>query len=341
MYITRDLREKLQERRDRLYNAYYTQLDNELDVFLVWLKSQPILNSILTELENEANSLNPHPLEKCKNCFFNNALFSIFENQFFSNEKERSIYHYSFLEMIVDELFHQEGQNIYESSHIFQNKRQGSEFRDFFPQDFTKQYVDPLVNYILDRIDKGSAILCVLEKYKKRCEWFQQEDIRKLYDSSEHQQEAVLDRDFRRYLFDQGIDYPFSTPSSASGRADVVGLLETEDPLVLEVKIFDRTKTKSYGKNRIIDGFTQIVNYANDYNKPIGYLLVFNMDTAEVEIVTNQKDKSWPTKIVFAGKTYFIIFVNIPPLGTPSASKKGRLKKVTLMEDDLTADVSA
>jgi hypothetical protein len=174
-----------------------------------------------------------------------------------------------------------------------------------------------------------------LEKYKKRCEWFYKEHLWNLYEKSGGTQEKVLDHDLRKFLFDQGIDYPFATPSSPSGEADVIGLLHTDDPLVLEVKIFDRKK--NYGKNRIIDGFSQIVSYSNDYNKPIGYLLVFNMDVAEVDIVTKQNDNRWPSRVVLAGKTYFFIFVNIPPLDTETASNRGKIDKIVLREEELTS----
>lgn len=36
--------------------------------------------------------------------------------------------------------------------------------------------------------------------------------------------------------------YSFSTPSSSSGRADIIGEIDTEDLIIIEVKIFDSTK---------------------------------------------------------------------------------------------------
>lgn len=49
--------------------------------------------------------------------------------------------------------------------------------------------------------------------------------------------EDVLNRDLRRFLFESGIDYPFSQPRLPGSQVDIVANLETEDPLVLENKI--------------------------------------------------------------------------------------------------------
>ena len=107
------------------------------------------------------------------------------------------------------------------------------------------------------------------------------------------------------FLFDQGIDYPFSSPKSTSGRADIIGSIDTSDPIVLEIKIFDRTK--GYGKNRIKDGFTQVVKYANDYNKEIGYLVIFNADSGEINFKFPDKNNLFPPMITFNHKTFFFI----------------------------------
>lgn len=106
---------------------------------------------------------------------------------------------------------------------------------------------------------------------------------------------------------------------------------------MLEVKIFDRNK--SYGKEQIIKGFRQIVSYANDYNKSTGYLLVFNMDKVEIDIITRQNDYELPSRVVFGEKTYFLIFINISDSTTTSASTRGRIKKVEIREEELTSEV--
>ncbi|MBD2299216.1 hypothetical protein [Nostoc sp. FACHB-190] len=65
------------------------------------------------------------------------------------------------------------------------------------------------------------------------------------------------------------------------------------------------------------------------------------MDDVEINIVIQNKDNKLPVKIVFAGKTYFIIIVNIPPLNTKSASKRDKLEKITISEEEITAEVTS
>lgn len=327
MYITKSLGTNLEEWRNRLANAHYNQFNRQLNSFLQKLESTSIINSILLELSTQTDSSEINPKEKCRDALRGNILFSIFENKKIVDESERAIYHYNLLKVLQEY-----DTPIFLESSVIDGTTHPSER----PRLFVAQYVDPLVYYIQDKLDEGSTVLYFLEKYKQRCEWFFQEEMRLLYENAPHQQEKVLDKELRKFLFDQGIDYPFSQVSSPSGEADVISLLHTNDPLVLEVKIFDRTKT--YGKNRIVDGFRQIVSYANDYNKPIGYLLVFNMDTSEVNIVTKNNCNQLPVKISFAGKTYFIIFINIPPLNTTSASTRGKLEKITINETELTLE---
>ena len=327
----RNLLANLQQWRNRLYSTNYTQLHRQLDSFIGRLEKENIIKAILSELVIKADCLEPNLSQSCRQALSSNVLFTLFENKKFLDDSERARYHYSLLKVLQED-----DRIIYLDPAI----DVGNVPRHEVPRLFVEKYVDPLVYYIHDKLDEGSTVLYLLEKYKKQCEWFEKDRIRKLYDSEESQgfQEEILDKDLRKFLFEQGIDYPFSTPSSPSGEADVVGLLNTDDPLVLEVKIFDRQR--SYGKNRVIDGFRQIVSYSNDYHKPIGYLLVFNMDTVEVSIDTETNNHPAFNRVFFSGKVYFIIFVNIPPFDTKSASKRGQIEKVTITEEELTSEVT-
>ncbi len=60
------------------------------------------------------------------------------------------------------------------------------------------------------------------------------------------------------------------------------------------------------------------------------------MDRAELDLVTQQNDKSLPAKVFCEGKTYFIIFVNLPPF-SETASKRCKIKKITIREEELTS----
>lgn len=200
---------------------------------------------------------------------------------------------------------------------------------------FKDRFIIPLIDYIHDQLDTVSQVLYILEKYKLRTEWFTRKALLAEYKSAEKNYEELLEEDLRLFLFDQGIDYPFSTPKSASGRADVVSLINTEDPLVLEIKIYD--SAKGYRKDRVKSGFAQIVKYAQDYHKDTGYLVIFNMDNIEIEIEGKERDNKWPNRYLFNGKTYYIIFVNLN--NDTSASKQGQLNKLTIEFEELIKDI--
>ncbi|AFY43528.1 hypothetical protein [Nostoc sp. PCC 7107] len=328
LYLTNSLITKIQEWRNRIANVHYQQLNRQLDSFLSSLEKESIINSILLELQTKADLLEVHPREKCKDVLRGGMLFSIFENKKFIDDSERAMYHYNLLKLLQED-----NTPLYLTPAVVNGSTQPLER----PSLFVSQYIDPLVYYIQDKITQFSSVLYLLEKYKQRCEWFSKEELRLMYENNKGRQENVLDKHLRLFLFDQGIDYPFAKVASPSGEADVVSLLHTNDPLVLEVKIFDRSK--NYRKDRIISGFTQIVSYTNDFNKQIGYLLIFNMDDIEINIVTKNKNVKLTNEITFAGKTYFIIIVNLPPLNTESASERKKLEKLTISEEEITKEI--
>ncbi|WP_417599766.1 hypothetical protein [Owenweeksia hongkongensis] len=192
-------------------------------------------------------------------------------------------------------------------------------------------FIKPLFNYLHDSIDSSGFVLYLLEKYKKRTEWFLKEGLLNKYQDANKSFEQILEDDLRLYLFDQGIDYPFSTPQSASGRADMVGLIDTDDPLVAEVKIIDREK--GYGMDRIKSGFAQIEKYTNDYHKDFGYLVLYNMDDREVHFDLGTPNKVWPPRLELNSKVYYFVVVNLYP--SEAASKQKKLKAITVTKDDL------
>ncbi len=195
-----------------------------------------------------------------------------------------------------------------------------------------EEYISPILYFFHDRLNKSNSVVYLLEKYKKRTEWFTKSQLYSAYKSSTKNYEKIFEDDLRLFLFEQGIDYPFSTPMSASGRADIIGEIETDDPLIVEIKIFDRDK--GYGAERIKEGFTQIVKYANDYNKDFGFLVVFNMDEVELNLIDSENGNLFPPSTTFNNKTFFVIVVNC--LDGKSASKSGNIKEIEISMKNLT-----
>jgi hypothetical protein len=201
---------------------------------------------------------------------------------------------------------------------------------------FVEMMIQPIVDYINDVLDDGNSLLYLLEKYKRRAEWFTHNAVLQKYGSHEGKKEDVFDDDLRLYLFDQGVDYPFSRPRSSSGQPDIVGMIDTENPLILEVKYYDGV---SYKRNRIIDGFAQIVKYAGDYNKNVGYLVVFNLTQTEINIQSEDNSKQFPPRVHFNNKDFFIVVVNLN--FEKSASEIGKLKVETITKTELTQSITS
>ena len=189
-------------------------------------------------------------------------------------------------------------------------------------------FFSPFVEYIDSKIEDNDSIIYLLEKFKKFTEWFEQRYFFDLYQSLG---EAGLDRAVRKFLFQNGIEYPFSDPKSPSGKADIVSDIDTEDPLVLEIKVYD--PTKSYKQDYIKKGFRQAYKYSNDYNKNVGYLLVFNASEDLINIKL-KNEIGGNTKIEFNGKILYIVIVDIYP-DKPSASVHKKQNVIEINEDFL------
>jgi hypothetical protein len=194
----------------------------------------------------------------------------------------------------------------------------------------TEAVVEPFIEYLQERIGQASDVLYLLERYVRRVEWFEQERLWQAYQADTRHGEDVYDKDLRGFLFDQGIDFPFSQPKSASGLSDVVANVESDDPLVCEVKLYDG---ESYSKAYLAKGVQQVTNYARDYGKTMAYLTIINLTPKMLKLPTDGGPKEWPPRIDVAGVTVFLVHVRGLPQA--SASTRGAADVVTLSKDDL------
>jgi hypothetical protein len=197
---------------------------------------------------------------------------------------------------------------------------------------FTNQFVLPIYHYLLDQLETASNMLYLLWRYRRWAEWFQAERLRGVYDECG---EKGLDRDLRCFLFESGIDYPYSQPRSLGGQADVIAGLETDDPLVLEIKVWN--SSKQYKEKRIRDGLRQVIEYATKYGKDKGYVAVFNLDSAPLEFESSTCAGEWPARLEIGGRTYFFMAFDIGEQTEPiSRRDKGKLVSVNRVRlDDL------
>jgi hypothetical protein len=315
MYYTHNLRTNLQEWKNRLYRSPYEQFGHQIKYFSNNLEGEKIINSLLKEA-CQKYPFDADKIEEYVERSERNGEIS------FDSEIEHAAYCYQKLKYLGQKYGYAKIQNlmIY-TGHGFEETR----------GNVVEQLVTPIVYFLHDRIEKSSSTIFLLEKYKKRIEWFTKEQLLAEYKNSIKNYEKIFEDDLRLFLFEQGIDYPFSTPKSSSGRADIVGAIDTSDPLIIEVKILD--KEKNYGKNRIKDGFNQIIKYTNDFNKNFGYLILFNVDNIEIDFKFSDSKKTFPPMLTFGDRTYYFIVINL--FFGESASKQGQLESMEISEDDL------
>ena len=319
--IYKKLRSDLQTRKNRVFRADRSTFLLELRGFFDFLSAKPLLRGLVKELylggteftKDDILLLGPNipssEIQRVKHCLrVLDYCLMLEENQF--------------TEFIV--------RFCYRISGIDTGLGRG-DVRATAVNLLRETFFLPFYEYLDEHIEDYGIIHYLLQRFKFRTETFDGEGIYSLYKSDSKRSETLLEREVRKFLFDQGVDYPLSTPLSTSGRSDVVADLHTEDPLVLEIKIFDLDR--GYDRAYIRKGFRQIYDYANNYNKNVGYLLIFN--ASEVDINFNLKSKT-ETKIELDGKTFYIVVVDIYP-EVPS-SKKGKLQPYTIEESFLVSE---
>jgi hypothetical protein len=213
------------------------------------------------------------------------------------------------------------------SSHIMDQ----IESQTTLAKQFTRRVVVALCNYLIHQLEVSSSMLYLLWRYKRWAEWFEHQRLRDVYKA---QDELGLSLDVRRFLFEGGVDFPFSEVNVPRGRVDIVAGLGTSDPLVLEAKVWD--SARNYGDDRLSDGLRQVVHYADELGQDRGYVVVFNLDTTPLELLNPEAADRWPARLELNNRTFYFLDVHIAELPKPiSQQDKGRpveTQKVLLPE---------
>ncbi|MDE0269024.1 MAG: hypothetical protein OXI96_08320 [Acidimicrobiaceae bacterium] len=316
MQYLRDLRVRLQQRKNRVYRTDAQHYKTELQLFLQFLNKNTYLNALLCTLnateeadfeewkETDGKSRNitfpPSETTRAKLCF------GILKECAYDPEEHAAI----------------------RWAGRFSHEHNLNEMLG----DLNEAVLEPFVNFLDDRIDDTGNVLYLLQRFKLKTEWFRQQELRQTYFCNTASGERNLDRVLREALFDGGVDFPFSQPNSPSGRADVINLDDADDPLVLEVKVFDPDQGR--GKNHLRQGFHQVLRYANDYQQNVGYLVVFNCSGNQLVWPSNSSDSEFPPRIVHDDKTFFLLSIDI---GTnrKSASKERPSGRYTISRNEL------
>lgn len=188
----------------------------------------------------------------------------------------------------------------------------------------------PLFDYLIDNVAAESSVLFTLDRFVRSIEWFTREELFADYEADTGKGEAVYDKALRQFLFNEGINMPYSQVKSPSGVADVLTDLEREDPLVCEVKLL-------VGDKRPLGtGLNQAVMYAADHGKTTAYLVIVNLTDRNLELPTDGDEKQAPRYVDVGGIRVYLIPVRALPPPT-SASKAGKPKPLVITREDLTS----
>lgn len=315
MSVYRQLRYELQVRKDRLFKVYTRTLVDELKLFFEFLMTHPILYSLLEELRVNMPSFD----EWYKRMAQQRRIF------WPSTEIERVRLCLAFLEHCIG------SDKESEPTDIAHNTGWHGTSLANAAHFFLEQFLMPFYEYLDQHVEEHSSTLYILEKFKLRSQWFERKHLYDLYSADVSRGETNLDGVLREFLFDNGIEYPFSTPASTSGRADIVASLHTPDPVVIEVKVFD---ADSRGRGHVRQGFRQVHEYMTDYNKAVGYLVIFNVCDKDLQFTLTNSDK--PPRVHLNNKTIFLIVVDIFHDVRP-ASERPQLEVYEIKQDELLA----
>jgi hypothetical protein len=309
--VIKNLRVKLQERKDAVLRANADHFESHLSTFLNFIKAQTYLASISDELRRK---IKPEELSKLREELNTDKYQPIILP---SDEAERA----ALIHILLEYLAEQKEQydllpKVYGLLRISDTEKGISEIKD--------QLFLPFYHYYDERLDDSDLLLYLLIKYKRLVEWFRREELFQKISSGSGQRERILDDDLREFLVKEGIDYPFSTPHSPQGRADIV-IPDEDKPVPMEIKLFDNNQ---YRKDYVRKGLNQALKYAEDYSQPVAYLVIFNLSDKTLQIESSNTNSLFPT-IDAHNKTIFVVTINIVPV-TLTASEQKKPEAIVL-----------
>lgn len=325
MRYQQDLRVSLRDRLRRLMVANWEDAGHEVRLVTDWIAGQPALRAILAEAELAEPGLDHDSLVTALQ-----GAGGLARHFRWPSEKEagRADLVWHLMRRISDD-----DRNGIDGGQIVisytRSLSSGPEFAEMW-REFAERILRPLFDYLDERIGAESSVLYTLERYVRRVEWFDRDELYERAMADTRKAEDVYDADLRRFLFSEGINMPFSQAKSASGLSDVLSDLDTDDPLVCEVKIFDGS---GRGKSYLAKGVNQVAGYASDHSKQVAYLVIINLSGRPLSFPDAEDARTWPPRIDVADVRVYLIAVRALP--TVSASKQGKATPAEVSHDAL------
>ncbi|MEU4777482.1 hypothetical protein [Micromonospora sp. NPDC023633] len=315
-----DLQVALRERLRRILTQDYSVAGHEVRLVVDWVKKQPALRAALAEAEQVEPDLDF------------DSLMSGLNNRDLSwpsrTEEGRAVLSWRLMEFVADDdVKHGSNGRAVISMALSTGERH---FSDGWRK-FVEVALSPFFDYLSERVGAESSVLYALERYVRRVEWFDREELYERFQGDTRNGEEVYNLDLQRFLYLEGNYVTHAKPRSASGEADIIGEVDSDDALICDGKIFD---AGSRGKGYLAKGYNQIVQYAQDYQKNVAYLVVFNISGRPLQFPTDEsKGVSFPYVDMSGVRVYLVGVRALPPKTT--ASKLGKATPVVVTTEDL------
>ena len=205
---------------------------------------------------------------------------------------------------------------------------------------FTASVVEPLYLWLDEGFSSARFSEALLARYKEKCELFNRGKLHAAYTEATSIGETVLKRHLWEYLHDRGIDV-YVEPQTASGEVDMVSTQNSEDPMIIDAKIFNGQNLRS-----VASGFRQVYHYLCDLSKPYGYLIIYKTTTDELHVSLQEAARTIQF-IIHNNKTIFAMVIDVAMYSVP-ASKRGKIKRheletpmiIEAIKDDEIQDVT-
>jgi len=196
---------------------------------------------------------------------------------------------------------------------------------------FKSDFFSPLMDELDRCLVKGDWLLGLLWRYKREVEWFEQDELLAKFGPARGEGqdwlEDDLERHLQRFLHRSGVAFPFSQPRIPEARPDIV-LPSEKTPLPIELKVHDGAKR---GVRHVLGGVAQALDYAQKYQSPFGYLVVFNVANAWLQIGADPKPGV--PRVDKQNKAIFIVPIQVTRMGAPS--KRNTYPTTVITEEQL------
>ncbi|MEU9271972.1 hypothetical protein AB0E04_42205 [Streptomyces sp. NPDC048251] len=310
----------VRERLRKLMTASYSSAGHEVHLAVTWINSQPALKGLLEEASRAEPGVDR---ERFRTGLTRSGRF-VWPSR---TEQGRAALIWELMQDIASKEASNPDVGLRTAIGYSMQRRHQDSWREF-----AEDILQPLFDFLSERVGAESSILHTLERYRTRIEWFDREELYTRFTADTANGEEVYNLDLQRFLFLEGDHITHAKPRSASGEADLIGDLDGRDPLVCDGKIFDG---KSRGKSYLVKGVHQIIKYAHDYGQHTAYLVIYNITDKLLELPTDGTPGAWPPYTELAGVRVYFIHVRVAP-PTTTASKAGKATRVTLTHAELT-----